>query len=379
MSLIKKPKLPLENIERLLRDKKTGMRDGVADKVLATLNCAYQKNVDHKPILAVIDFSSASSLKRFWVFDLKKNRMLYHTHISHGIKSGEMISSFFSNRHNSKASSIGVYKTLFSYYGRHGYALRLAGLEDSFNSNAQGRAIVMHGGWYVNDDFIKKYGRPGRSWGCPAVPTGKTKGIINAIKDDALLVAYYPSDTWLVKSKYIHCEGYSKLTRAEEPVLPSDVKLNERRSPILYVEKNANGKREENEPIIILSADDYQNTFKKRVPLKRMIRRQVNKKEYIALNHDEFKTVIDTKPEYIYPNHEQYNKAILFVIPEVKRVRGYYATEMKEVPVGKMTYVKEDMALQDEGIGKPVYTIQVDKKPALQVHSTGQFIRWLGL
>lgn len=379
MTLIKKPKLPLEPIEKLLRDKKTGMKDAVADKVLSALNCAYQQHVHHKPVLAVIDFSSPSNLKRFWVFDLKKNKLLYHTYVSHGIKSGERISSFFSNINHSKASSLGVFKTLFSYYGRHGYALRLDGLEENINSNAQRRAIVMHGGWYVNDDFIQKYGRAGRSWGCPALPLDKTKGIIDTIKNDALLVAYYPSDRWFTQSKYINCEGYSPLTRSSEPVLSSEVKVKEDRSPILYVEKNGNDKREENEPILILSAEKYQKLFKRSPPLKRMIRRPVKHTEYIALNQTELKQLIREKPEYLYAYDDKNVEGILFVIPEVKRVRGYYATEMKAVRMGKIEELKEDLVLQPDGIGQAIYTLERNKKPPLALHSTGQFIRWLGL
>ncbi len=65
---------------------------------------------------------------------------------------------------------MGVYRTEKAYYGREGLSLHLEGLERNFNDNAFNRSIVMHGGWYVEEPFIKKYGRPGRSWGCPALP-----------------------------------------------------------------------------------------------------------------------------------------------------------------------------------------------------------------
>lgn len=50
-----------------------------------------------------------------------------------------------------------------------GLSLRLNGLERNFNDNAMNRSIVIHGGWYLDEGFIKRYGLPGRSWGCPVV------------------------------------------------------------------------------------------------------------------------------------------------------------------------------------------------------------------
>lgn len=80
---------------------------------------------------------------------------MFHTYVSHGIRSGSLLTNYFSNKHNSKASSIGVYLTDQTYYGRDGLSLRLTGLDKGFNDNATSRYVVMHGGWYVDENFIK--------------------------------------------------------------------------------------------------------------------------------------------------------------------------------------------------------------------------------
>lgn len=98
-----------------------------------------------------------------------------------------MCISFFSNKHKSRKSSLGFFKTAETYRGKHGYSLRLDGIEKSINDNARDRAIVIHGADYVSRVFIKKYGRLGRSWGCPALPIEKTKKIIDLISGGTCL------------------------------------------------------------------------------------------------------------------------------------------------------------------------------------------------
>src|SRR3990167_946343 len=47
-----------------------------------------QKGYDNKQLLTVIDYSKPSTEKRLWVFDLKHNRLLMNTWVSHGRNSG---------------------------------------------------------------------------------------------------------------------------------------------------------------------------------------------------------------------------------------------------------------------------------------------------
>lgn len=353
-------------IQSMLSKQSPSMRPTVIQKVMNALKCAEQKGMEHKPVLTVIDFSLPSSQKRLWIFDLKQHQLLFHTFVSHGIKSGHLLSNYFSNRHNSKASSIGVYKTDRAYYGRHGLSLKLEGLERRFNDNAFNRAIVMHGSWYVEEAFVEKYGRAGRSWGCPAVPKTLTKPIINTIKDNAIFVAYYPNEDWFLHSDYLNCSNHSNVPLVAE-LETNDEQPVENRADILFAEKNNNNTREEYEPIVVISADDYKHHFKNKIPLKRMLRRQINDQEYIALNTDEFKKLTELSRETVL-------NQVFFVIPEVKNLRGYYATEMKIMPYGDIKAVD---AHPDSSPSN--FTVRFEKSPELHLKTTDQFIRWLGL
>ena len=113
----------------MLHQNAPALNTEAVNKVLTTLKCASKYNIKHNNILTIIDFSLPSSAKRLWVFDLAKNKLLFHTHVSHGIKSGSLLSNYFSNKVNSKASSIGVYNTEKAYFGRHGLSLKLYGLD----------------------------------------------------------------------------------------------------------------------------------------------------------------------------------------------------------------------------------------------------------
>ncbi|MDN6323769.1 MAG: murein L,D-transpeptidase catalytic domain family protein, partial [Halomonas sp.] len=111
------------------------------------LNCA-DPNAER---LAVIDYSLPSTEPRLWVFDLRQHKLLFEELVSHGQGSGDAQAELFSNTPDSHQSSIGLFRTMNSYYGRNGYSLRLQGLEPNVNDLAFERAIVIHGADYVSD------------------------------------------------------------------------------------------------------------------------------------------------------------------------------------------------------------------------------------
>ena len=185
-----------------LKQEAPALKAEVLRLALTAFNKVYQKGLVQKPILTVIDYSKASSEERLWVFDLSNDKLLYETYVAHGRNSGDLYSTRFSNQGRSLASSLGTYVTADTYMGSNGYSLNLKGLEPGYNDNALSRRVVMHGAWYVSENFIKQYGQLGRSWGCPAVEQKLAQPIINTIKNGSVLFAYYPNESWLKHSQY---------------------------------------------------------------------------------------------------------------------------------------------------------------------------------
>lgn len=176
-------------------------------KVLKMALSAYKrasaKGAVKKPVLTVIDYSLPSYKQRMWIFDLRKERLLYNTYVAHGKNSGMDVPRHFSNRPSSKETSLGTYVTRDTYYGSKGLSLNLQGLERGFNDNAYSRRVVIHGAWYVEPDFIKRAGRAGRSWGCPSIAKTLARPVINTIKGGSVVFAYYPDHYYLSHSGYV--------------------------------------------------------------------------------------------------------------------------------------------------------------------------------
>ncbi|QMU28385.1 murein L,D-transpeptidase catalytic domain family protein [Adhaeribacter radiodurans] len=149
-----------------------------------------------KPILSIVDFTKSSRQKRLWVIDLKNHKLLFNTWVAHGKGTGDEFARAFSNEPNSFKSSLGFYLTAQTYLGKHGLSLKLNGLDQNYNTNALARAVVIHGADYVSANFIQRYGRLGRSLGCPALPLKETKPIINKIKNNTCLYIYGSDKTY---------------------------------------------------------------------------------------------------------------------------------------------------------------------------------------
>ncbi|WP_085716708.1 murein L,D-transpeptidase catalytic domain family protein [Pseudomonas sp. B28(2017)] len=187
----------------------------IALAVRAT-QCSRAQGIAPAQRLAVIDYSLPSTEQRLWVFDLKRRKLLFHELVAHGRNSGENMATLFSNRNESHATSLGLFRTQESYLGQNGYSLRMEGLEPGFNDNAYDRAIVIHGAPYVSPVLARANGRIGRSLGCPAVRPAIAHRLIDSMKDGQLLFSYYPDQRWLKSSSYINC-GSDTVASREKP------------------------------------------------------------------------------------------------------------------------------------------------------------------
>ena len=181
-------------------------------------------------VLVIIDYTKPSNEERFYVLDLNKKKLVYSTRVAHSKNSGLEIPLEFSYDPNSYQSSLGFFLTLGEYNGAYGYSLRLKGLEENINANAESRAIVIHGGNIVDDEYIKKFGFAGRSLGCPVLPTALTKEIVNYIKHGRVLFIYGNDEEYIEESLYL-----SKLAPVFEGKPQNIVELEKPRETIKVV------------------------------------------------------------------------------------------------------------------------------------------------
>jgi hypothetical protein len=183
----------------------TGLSKAAFNYAMKGYNYLCNKKLLHKNnIITIIDYSKPSTEKRFYVLDVTTGKVLFNTLVAHGHNSGFEYATQFSNSNKSHQTSLGFYITLGTYIGDNGYSLRLQGCEKGFNDHAYKREIVLHGSDYVSEDFIRSNGFLGRSFGCPAVPLGLHKQIIDCIKDGTCLFLYHPTKRYLLKSKILN-------------------------------------------------------------------------------------------------------------------------------------------------------------------------------
>lgn len=163
----------------------------------------HAEGYDQQQVLTIVDYSKPSTEPRLWVIDLKNQQVYFHTLVAHGQNSGWNVPTSFSDSPRSLESSIGVYLTGHTFFGKHGEALHLDGLDRGYNDTAAARAIEIHAADYVSEEFARLHGRLGRSWGCLAVNPAVAMPLINEIKNGTVLLAYYPDRGWLSHSVFL--------------------------------------------------------------------------------------------------------------------------------------------------------------------------------
>ena len=204
-SLLAAPAAYQPLMDKLLRAA-PGINKQALKHAVAAMQCAVNNGAEPAQRLAVIDYSQPSSARRLWVFDLKRNRLLLRDFVAHGRQSGENFATQFSNKLGSFQSSLGLFRTEETYLGKHGYSLRMDGLEPGINDRARERAIVIHAAEYVNPRLVNSQGRIGRSLGCPAVRPEVARLVIDNLKGGQFMFSWYPDRRWLQNSDYLNCK-----------------------------------------------------------------------------------------------------------------------------------------------------------------------------
>jgi hypothetical protein len=150
----------------------------------------HKNQIRNRDMLAIADFSRASRDPRFHIVDLRNGRSTALL-VAHGKGSDPSHSGWvqqFSNQHGSEATSAGSYLVGDTYFGQYGESRRLIGL-DSENDQAEGRAIVIHPAWYVNQSLIAEQGKIGRSQGCFAFAQEDIRQVLERVAPGSLLYA----------------------------------------------------------------------------------------------------------------------------------------------------------------------------------------------
>ncbi|MFN3388728.1 MAG: murein L,D-transpeptidase catalytic domain family protein, partial [Allosphingosinicella sp.] len=162
-------------------------------RLLARARAAFDSHRDrlrHTDVVGITDFARGSGKQRFFLLDTQTGRVSKHF-VSHGRGSDPAHSGFlarFSNAYGSNATSDGSYLTGEYYYGKYGRSMRLDGLDRS-NSNARGRAIVVHSAWYAEPEVIDTHGKLGRSEGCFAFSNASLQEVLARLGPGRFLYA----------------------------------------------------------------------------------------------------------------------------------------------------------------------------------------------
>jgi len=172
-------------------------------------NLRRENSIIEKDLISIIDFRKSCNDKRFYVIDLTKKKLLFHTLVAHGKYSGDLYAKHFSNKAGSLQSCLGFFVTGDTFSGEYGYSLYLEGMDRGFNDNTKSRSIIIHGAYYVSKSLIKQYGKIGHSWGCPALPAGLHIRIIDTIKGGSCLFQFYNDTNYLKRSDLLDIDAAS--------------------------------------------------------------------------------------------------------------------------------------------------------------------------
>lgn len=146
--------------------------------------------------VGLVNYRQPSWEPRFYLIDPQQEKIISAYRVAHGKASDpdhDGIAEYFSDRHGSHMSSLGFFLTENVYISQqlgHGLSLRLRGLSPS-NQNAYERHLVIHANYYMKQDFIDRFGKPGRSHGCLVLAPADRDKLVAKLEGGALIYAVY--------------------------------------------------------------------------------------------------------------------------------------------------------------------------------------------
>lgn len=147
----------------------------------------------NRDIAFFIDMKIHSGKNRFFIYDLKNQKIMDKGLVAHGSGSETRVAGTlkFSNTNNSLCTALGNYSIGNSYVGKFGKAYKLFGL-DTTNNNAFDRNIVLH--YYFDVPYNEQETYICNSFGCPMVNEefyNRIEKIIDNSKKKIILNIYY--------------------------------------------------------------------------------------------------------------------------------------------------------------------------------------------
>ena len=152
-----------------------------SDIITTAKKVSTEYNVPNKDDVVIIDYTKPITAERLYLVRISVNRIVLKSTVAHGINSGKVYATEFSNEENSLKSSLGAYQTTSTYIGKYGFSLKLIGLEKGINSNAERRNIVFHSTKKMTQEY---------SWGCFATPDSINSVLLPLIKNGCLVYVF---------------------------------------------------------------------------------------------------------------------------------------------------------------------------------------------
>lgn len=186
-----KKSAPLINESKPLSD------DAVQKRLLSKIK-VLQKFLEKNPkynneLVFLADLKIMSGKNRFFVYDLKQNKVTDQGLMAHGSGSETGVEGklYFSNIADSNTTSLGIYAIGKDYVGKFGKSYKLFGLEKT-NDKAFERFIVLH--HYEKVPYEEQSSPICNSLGCPMVNEtffNRLEKLIDVSEKPILLYLYY--------------------------------------------------------------------------------------------------------------------------------------------------------------------------------------------